>query len=68
MRLALAWAVLYSGHVQCVFSIAMRVLYFICGMGCGLSVAWQHLTENWCPEALGGSYVCGLAYNEDFRL
>ena len=48
MRLAVAWAMLYSGLVECVSSVAMWVVCVDCGMGFGLPVARRHLTENWC--------------------
>ena len=35
--------------VECVCSVSMWVLCINCRMGCGLPVARQHLTENWCP-------------------
>ena len=55
MRLAVAWAVLYSGLVECVFIVVMWVLCFNCWMGCCHPVARRHL---FCvPQALGVSYV-----------
>ena len=48
MSLATAWAVLYSGLVECV---TMWVLCFNCGMGCWLPA------NIGVPEALGGLYV-----------
>ena len=50
MRLGVPLAVLCSGFVECVFSVAMCVLCVNCGMGCRLLVAY--MTENWC---LGGT-------------
>ena len=46
-----------SGLVQCVCSVIMWVLYVSCGMGCLFLMSRRHLTESWCPEHLGGSYV-----------
>ena len=41
MRLAVVWAVLYSGLDECVCSMAMWMLCVNCGMGCGLPVDFQ---------------------------
>ena len=47
MRLAVVWAVSYSGLDECVFSMC-AVFYLWDGLS-AYGVASQHLTENWCP-------------------
>ena len=41
--LAVAWAMLYSGLVECVCSVDMWVVCVDCGMGFGLQMARRHL-------------------------
>ena len=41
MRLAVVWAVSYSGLEECVCSMAMWMLCVNCGMGCGLPVDFR---------------------------
>ena len=55
IRLAVVWAVLYSGLDECVCSMAMWMLCVNCGMGCGLPVDFWWAVGTWLrigvPEA-----------------
>ena len=56
MRLAVAWAALYSGLVECVCSVDLWVLCAICGIGYKLPVAKG---TGWC--------MCGRGLAPRFR-